>query len=349
MIPAVPTLSAIGTATPDRDIHELFVGWAAERLPARERRLFERMADRSAIGHRWSVLDRAPLEAGGLYADGAPPTSERMTLYAEHAPGLAESAVQVLDGFDPAEITHLVVASCTGFVAPGLDQLLAAQLGLGRHVERLLVGFMGCYAAVVALRQAATIVRADPHAVVLVVTCELSTLHLQETTDLDALLAMLHFGDGAAAAVVRDGGPGLRLGKGLSVALPDSEALIQWRVGDTGFAMILSGEVPGRLRDVLAEPEIRRALTDGRDPADLIWAVHAGGRSVLDAVEGALGLDPAALAASRAVLERFGNMSSSTLMFTLADLLTNGPEGPGVALAFGPGLAAEGVRFEIAR
>ena len=348
-----PTITAIGTATPDRDIHRDFVGWAGERLGARERKLFDRMVDRAGIDHRWSVLDRPPVGPGGFYAGPAPLTSARMTLYAEHAPALAERAVRALSGFAAGEITHLVVASCTGFTAPGLDQLLAARLGLGPRVERLLVGFMGCYAAVVALRQAATIARADPTAVVLVVTCELSTLHLQETDDLDGLLAMLHFGDGAAAAVVRsDEGPSpqpsLRLGTGLSLALPDSGELIQWRVGDTGFAMILSGEVPGRLREALGQSEVARALTGGRDPASLTWAVHAGGRSVLDAVEGALGLAPDALAASRAVLARAGNMSSSTLMFTLSDLLADGVAGPGVALAFGPGLAAEGVAFEIA-
>ncbi len=347
----VPLLSALGTATPDRDIHDIFVRWASERLDERAGRVFGRMADRAGIGQRWSVLDRPPLAPGGFYADGPPPTSARMALYAEHAPALAERAVRGLgDAFDPDAITHLVVASCTGFTAPGLDQLLARRLGLGSGVERLLVGFMGCYAAVVALRQAATLVRADPGAVVLVVTCELSTLHLQETDDLDGLLAMLHFGDGAAAALVSAGdGPGLRLGAGLSLALPDSADLIQWHVGDTGFAMILSGEVPGRLREVLSEPSVADALTGGRDPAELTWAVHAGGRSVLDAVEAALSLDPRALAASRSVLERFGNMSSSTLMFTLAELLAHAPAGPGMALAFGPGLAAEGLAFAVAR
>lgn len=342
---------AIGTATPGRDIHLDFVAWAGERLDARERRLFDRMVERAGIGHRWSVLDHPPVEVGGFYDGPPPPTSARMALYGEHAPALAEEAVRALgDAFRADEITHLVVASCTGFTAPGLDQRLATRLGLGPRVERLLVGFMGCYAAVVALRQAATIARADPTAVVLVVTCELSTLHLQDTGDLDGLLAMLHFGDGAAAAVVRGGEhSGVRLGAGLSLALPDSEDLIQWRVGDTGFAMILSGAVPGRLRDALSEPDVASALTGGREPASLIWAVHAGGRSVLDAVEGALHLPADALAESRGVLARAGNMSSSTLMFTLADLLAGERRGPGVALAFGPGLAAEGVAFEIAR
>ncbi len=346
----VPLLTALGTATPERDIHETFARWAGRRLSLREARLFERMTERAGIGHRWSVLDRPPLEPGGFYAGDPPPTSARMALYAAHAPALAESAVRDLgDAFDPAAVTHLVVASCTGFVAPGLDQLLAARLGLGDRVERLLVGFMGCYAAVVALRQAATIVRAEPKAHVLVVTCELSTLHLQETDALDGLLAMLHFGDGAAAAIVRadDGSSGMRLGKGLSLALPASGELIQWHVGDTGFAMVLSGEVPGRLREALSEPSVRDALTDGRDPAALLWAVHAGGRSVLDAVESAMDLPRDALAAGRDVLARFGNMSSSTLMFTLAAILRAAQPGPGVALAFGPGLAAEGLRFEV--
>ncbi len=99
-------------------------------------------------------------------------------------------------------MTHLIVASCTGFSAPGLDQLIASRLGLPGNVERTLIGFMGCYAAVPALRAARHIVRSEPDARVLVVNLELCTLHLQETTDLEAMLSFLLFGDAAAAALV---------------------------------------------------------------------------------------------------------------------------------------------------
>lgn len=346
-------INAIGTATPGQDIHRAFIDWAAARIDdPRARALFTRMADRSGIAHRWSVLPAteaggSPVAAGGFYADPVlPGTAARMTLYAEHAPDLALSAIAALGAGVDHTITHLVVASCTGFVAPGIDQIIAARLGLPGNVERLLVGFMGCYAAVAALRQARHIVRSDPTARVLVVTVELSTLHLQDTQEIEPLLAMLQFGDGAAAAIVTTEPHGLEIGETFAATLPDSDRLITWDIGDQGFAMGLSGEVPGRIAAALADPAVRDVVTGGRDPATIDgWAVHAGGRSILDAVAHALALDQEALAPSRAVLDAFGNMSSATLMFVLARILAGPPLSDGVALAFGPGLAAEGFAF----
>lgn len=338
-------INAIATAVPGHDIHRAFADWAAPRLPARERRLFERMVERAGIEHRWSVLpdDRSPVGPGGFYEDALlPPTSARMTLYAEAAPALAMQAIAGLT-FEPEEITHLVVASCTGFIAPGIDQILAARLGLSPKVERLLIGFMGCYAAATALKTARHIVRSEPEARVLVVTVELSTLHLQAEDRIEPLLAMLQFGDGAAAALVSGDARGLEIGEGFAASLPDSAGLIRWDVGDRGFAMHLSGDVPARIQAALGDPALRDALTGGRDVRH--WAIHAGGRSILDAVEQGLKLQPDALTESRAVLRDYGNMSSATLMFVLAQLLEDGVEGNGVALAFGPGLAAEGFAF----
>lgn len=346
-------LNAIGTAVPDHDIHAAFIAWARGQVgDARDRRLFDRMAARSGIGHRWSVLPRgtdggSPVAAGGFYADVLPGTTKRMQMYAEAAPALALAAIDRLHAQVALdEITHLVVASCTGFVAPGVDQILAARLGLSPSVERLLIGFMGCYAAVAALRTARHIVRSEPAARVLVVTVELSTLHLQTATTLEPLLAMLQFGDGAAAALVTAMPGGFALGAPFQTTLPDSAELIRWDMTDAGFAMHLSGEVPGRIAAGLADPDFARAATGGHDVAAIDgWAVHAGGRSILDAVEKALALDPAALDASRAVLREVGNMSSATLMFVLARLLAGPRVTQGVALAFGPGLAAEGFGF----
>ncbi len=347
MMPAVsdtlPRIIALATALPDRDVHRDFIGWAAARIAGeRERALFLRMAERSGIGHRFAVLAAPPLGPGGFYADAPPSTAARMALYAEHAPQLAYEAAIKLP--DLSGITHLVVASCTGFVAPGIDQLLATRLGLAPSVERLLIGFMGCYAAVAALRSAMHIVRSESAARVLVVTVELSSLHLQDTGDIEALLAMLQFGDGAAAALVTGAGPGLSIKAPFATTLPESEALIRWTIGDSGFAMHLSGEVPGRIGAALAEPATRDALGCGDPGAVDAWAVHAGGRSILDAVERGLGIDKAGLDPSRAVLEASGNMSSATLMFVLAAMMDR-PVGNGRALAFGPGLAAEGFIF----
>jgi len=274
-----------------------------------------------------------------------------MQIYAEAAPALCLQAIAalakqvLLDG-----ITHLVVASCTGFVAPGVDQIIARTLGLAPSVERLLIGFMGCYAAITALRSARHIVRSQPNARVLVVCVELSTLHLQNVTEIEPLLAMLQFGDGAAAALVTAEPDGFAIGDPFATTLPDSHELIRWDVTDTGFAMHLSGAVPSRIAAGLAVTEFAQAATGGRAPSEIDgWAVHAGGRSILDAVESALNLSPTALHDSRVVLRDFGNMSSATLMFVLARMLAGTPVRQGVALAFGPGLAAEGFGFSSAR
>jgi predicted naringenin-chalcone synthase len=205
-----------------------------------------------------------------------------------------------------------------------------------------LVGFMGCYAAITALRSARHIVRSDPSARVLVVTVEISTLHLQPTREIEPLLAMLQFGDGAAAALVTGAGPGLMLDTPFATTLPDSADLIRWTIGDQGFAMHLSGEVPGRISEALRDPGFQHIITGGKSID--AWAVHAGGRSILDAVETSLALAPDALDISRNVLRDYGNMSSSTLMFALSDFFERKPAS-GVAMAFGPGLAAEGFRF----
>ncbi len=347
------SIIAIGTAVPDHDIHDAFIGWARARLSERrDAALFERMAKRSGIAHRWSVLPPtiaggSPVAEDGFYAgQSLPSTAKRMELYSVHAPTLAMAAIADLaKRADLSGITHLVVASCTGFVAPGVDQIIAERMGLSAGVERLLVGFMGCYAAIAALRSARHIVRSDTNARVLVVTVELSTLHLQADADIESLLAMLQFGDGAAAALVRGDAPGLSIDAPFAHNLPDSAELIRWAIGDEGFAMHLSGEVPGRIAEALRDPAMHAVVTGGVPASEIdAWAVHAGGRSILDAVSSSLGLAEPALADSRGVLSEFGNMSSSTLMFVLARQFAAKPV-RGVALAFGPGLAAEGFGF----
>lgn len=351
-------INAVGTAVPPNDVHQAFIAWAEQRIAdPRVRALFRRMAARSGIEHRWSVLSPgdtggSPVESGGFYSSSqSPPTSARMELYAKAAPRLALDSIAALGRkVELGPISHLVLASCTGFVAPGIDQIIAAELGLEGTVERTLVGFMGCYAAVAALRTAHHIVRSEPEARVLVVTVELSTLHLQESGEIEPLLAMLQFGDGAAAALVTAEPKGLAMSRPFAASIPASAELIRWTIGDSGFAMHLSGQVPGEIGRALADPGVRRRMLGEQAPEDVdAWAVHAGGKSILDSVEAALGLGPDALRESRDVLARFGNMSSSTLMFVLAALLDQAPLRGGVALAFGPGLAAEGFRFDPAR
>ena len=348
-----PHINRLATATPVNDVHEAFLSFARDTLEdPRARRVFDRMAERSGVGHRFSTLipaaaHGASLDTAGFYRRGAfPGTAARMRAYEDGATALAVAAVERLD---PGPVTHLVVASCTGFTAPGLDQRIAEVLSLGGSLQRTLVGFMGCYAAVPALRLAYQAVKADPTARVLVVMLELCTLHLQETQDLETVLSFLIFGDGAAAALVTAEPHGIALHGFHAVTLPETQDLITWRIGDQGFDMHLSGKVPGAIAAALraeADRNDRAGILNGQDPAGIaLWAVHAGGRTVLDAVEQALRLPAHALDHSRAVLQTVGNVSSATLGFVLERMLAGETVGPGLALAFGPGLCAETFRF----
>jgi predicted naringenin-chalcone synthase len=354
----VAHINAIGTANPPHEVHDAFVRFVAGGIEdPKARRLFDKMVTRAGIGQRYSFLEPVTLADGtitdrdGFYGTGAwPSTGERMVRYERDAPPLALDAIAALgDGLRPESVTHLVVASCTGFMAPGLDQRIVDALGLHPGVERTVVGFMGCYAAVNSLRLAHHIVRSTPEARVLVVTLELCTLHFQRTGDLEKLLAMLLFGDGAAAAIVSAESQGLALTDFRATTIAGSADAITWGIGDQGFDMHLGGEVPGHIGRALAIEAGRNGadgLLHGRAAADYdLWAVHAGGRSILDSVEHALDLPPDALSPSRAVLRDFGNMSSATLMFVLAAMLMEERPGDGLALAFGPGLAAESFRF----
>ncbi len=349
----VAYINRIGTAIPPHDVHDAFVAFTLRGLPeGKARTVFARMAQRAGINERFSVLHKdglveADAPTPGFYRRGAfPGTARRMRVYEAHAPGLAAQALAALDvGPEAARITHLVVASCTGFVAPGLDQLIQRQLGLREDVQRTLVGFMGCSAAVPALRIAQAAVLADPAARVLVVNLELCTLHMQETAEVEVALSFLLFGDGCAASLVTADEAGIALGDFKTALLPDSAEMITWHVGDQGFVMHLSGQVPARITQALRDNTGDLLRGEGTQAIDL-WAVHGGGRTILDAVQGGLNLPAEALATSRAVLAAHGNMSSATIMFVLKRMLDEAEAGKrGLAMAFGPGMAVETFRF----
>jgi predicted naringenin-chalcone synthase len=354
-------INRIATAVPSHDVHAPFVEFMNKVLnTGRSDAVFARMVRRSGISHRYSVfpaenLSSSQTEAGAFYTRGAfPGTAERMKMYEKHAPDLAARAIEALDlKGEESSITHIIVASCTGFIAPGLDQILAKRFKLRSDLQRTLVGFMGCSAAVPALRLAQQAVLADPSARVLVVNLELCTLHLQETSDLETALSFLLFGDGCSAALVSRDEVGIALHDFRAVLIPDSDELITWRVGDRGFDMHLSGKVPGRIIQALREDLARQddgglLRGEGTQAVDL-WAVHAGGRTILDAVQNGLSLEKNALAESRTVLAEHGNMSSATVMFVLKRMLDNSQKGKrGLAMAFGPGVVAETFRFSLA-
>ena len=343
-------VNAIATAVPEHDVHAKFIEYCARLLPdSRTSALFRRMANRAQIEHRYSILkpgledDR--LDESGFYrSEGYPGTATRMAFYERHALPLA---CRALGQLDLNGTSHLITTTCTGFYAPGLDHQIIQHYGLSSGIERTAVGFMGCFAALNALKLARHIVRAEPDAKVLIVNLELCTLHLQREGSLEEMLSFLIFADGCAASLVTSQASGLALEGFSTCILPESQDAITWRIGDTGFDMHLCGQVPAHIAAGL--PTRLNALLDGRTPGAIdYWAIHPGGRTVLDAVREGAGLEEQQLLLSREVLRRFGNMSSASIMFVLQDVLQQAKTpGAGCAMAFGPGLTVEGMRFAV--
>ena len=350
-------LNRIATAVPEHDVHDTFVVFAEQMLAdPRLRTVFRRMVSRANIAHRYSFLD--PQKGSGqvsshdaheFYRPGNfPNTARRMELFEQNAPVLMRKAVDrlALNDEERSGITHVLVTCCTGLYAPGLDFEIVDHLGLSAGVERTMVGFMGCYAAINALKLARHIVRSEPKAGVLMVNLELCTLHFQESQELEQVLSFLVFADGAAASLITAREQGFALDSFKAVMVPETRGLITWKIRGLGFDMLLSGQVPAELGRALHEGELM-ADRDGRDGIDL-WAVHPGGRSILDAVEKGLELPAPALASSREVLSCFGNMSSATVMFVLQRMMQQARSGQlGCAMSFGPGLTAETMRFHV--
>jgi predicted naringenin-chalcone synthase len=351
-------INRIATAVPPFDVHRPFIDFAETLLPeGTERNLFRRMVRMSAIEHRYSFLQPVAAADGkwndavGLYVPGNfPPTARRMEAFERFAPQLARCTLNKLAVTEEERraITHVIVTSCTGLYAPGLDFDIMDHLGLSRSVERTMIGFMGCYAAINALKSAHHIVRSEPEAKVLILNLELCTLHMQETGNLEQILSFLLFADGCAACLVSARPEGLGIDSFLAAQIPETSQLITWRIRELGFDMHLSGKVPGELRHALVEMGTR--VTRGKEPASIdLWAVHPGGRTILDAVEKGLGLCTDALADSRDILARYGNMSSATVMFVFERIMRRARAGQlGCAMSFGPGITAETMIFHAA-
>ncbi len=381
----------IGTALPPFAYPQSEVKGIMRRWIGGDRRVdrtLERVYDASGIERRFSVLpDFRPDAPPGLFRgdDGAafrrPSTAARNARYGATAPALLERAARRALAASPEplreRVTHVVTVSCTGFQAPGVDDHLVRALGLAATTERYHLGFMGCYAVFPALRMARAFCLADPDAVVLVASVELCTLHLDPSRDVDSIISTAVFADGAAAALVTAadvpavaGAParrGLELLASATTLTRNGKSDMAWTIGDHGFEMVLTSYVP-RVLEAEAEEAVAPLLRAGAVTlADVdAWALHPGGRAILDKVESALGLSPAALAASRAVLAQAGNMSSASVLFVLQLLLGDrceeltpdgGPAREGApahpagavlaALAFGPGLTVDSALLRV--
>ncbi len=354
-------LSGLGTAVPPSVMQQTEAGESSPAYcaaDARQARMLRILYGRSGVETRNSVLLRA--EQGTLQErmpfypaasgpeDRGPTTGQRMAVYEAEAPPLAEAAARqaLEDSSTPADaITHLVTVSCTGFFSPGLDTILTDTLGLPSTVHRTHVGFMGCHGALNGMRVAAS-QAVDEGARVLLCAVELCSLHFAYGWDSEMMVANTLFADGAAAVVgiptVNGESPGWSVQAQGTFLMPMSGDAMSWRIGDHGFRMTLSAEVPALIQAHLGA-WLRGWLRCQGLSVDQVgsWAVHPGGPRILEAVEDALGLENGILDVSREVLRRHGNMSSPTVLFVLERLKRAGAALPCVALAFGPGLVVE--------
>lgn len=343
----------LGTALPDYALSQEQAARVMQTLLADESkaRLVPILFRQAGLQRRHLVRFSDEIVNALLAGGSGPTTRERMQAYVgEAAPLALRSAQGALQesGLGPADITHLVTVSCTGFAAPGVDIALIEQLGLAPTVQRTHVGFMGCHGAINGLRVAQAFADADPAARVLVCAFELCSLHLTACADPGQLVACALFADGAAALVgvpaAGDAAGHWKVAASGSCLIPGSQDAMTWTIGDHGFVMTLAAQVPH-----LIETHLRGWLqswlaANGLKLTDIAsWAIHPGGPRILSAVSQCLGLAPQATAVSRAVLARCGNMSSPTVLFIVDELRRSRQPLPCVALGFGPGMVAEAV------
>lgn len=290
-----------------------------------------------------------------------PSITHRMQRYRKEAVPLCLAAVRNLEMVAQLPeaweqtVTHLVTVSCTGMYAPGIDLDLIGALQLSASTQRTAINFMGCYGAFNALKVADAVCRADPSAKVLVVCVELCTLHFQNKNDGDNLLANALFADGAAAVLLsaqKNSRPSLSM-LGFHCGIePTGAEDMAWTIGDFGFEMKLSSYVPD-----LIKANIRRLAGDllkkygFEEHFPDYYAIHPGGKRILEAVEEALSISKAKNTAAYDVLREYGNMSSPTVLFVLQRLMRSfGPSDHGkkvLSFAFGPGLTLESMLLEI--
>jgi predicted naringenin-chalcone synthase len=324
-----------------------------------DRRKLRFLYQQSSIGTRYSVISdySRPLPEWKFYPHSEnlepfPSLEQRMVYYQRYAAPLSVDAIRnCLEGkMRDKEITHLITVSCTGMSAPGLDLQVMELLDLPKNIYRTSVNFMGCYAAIHALKIADSICNRTSTAKVLIVCTELCTLHFQREPSIDNIASSLLFGDGSAAVLVTSDThkiPGLQLKSFYSEVIPKGKKDMAWELSSTGFLMTLSGYVPELIQEDF-EPLVRRSLENTSTLYDDIthWCVHPGGKKILEAIHKSLQFEDGELKKSYDVLRRYGNMSSPTILFVLKDLMTdfrheNVTNATIYAAAFGPGLTME--------
>jgi predicted naringenin-chalcone synthase len=359
----MPKIIAIGTANPSHchqqnDIMRFMI--EANNPDEKNRKLLPILYHRSGINTRYSVFSDFSLarEQWNFFDNNytMPSLEKRMACYNQEAVKLSVAAIdncfENIKGsvVNIQEITHLITVTCTGLSAPGLDIQLVQALNLSPNIIRTSINFMGCYAALHALKIADAFCRADYSAKVLVVCTELCTLHFQKSNDIDAILSSTLFADGSAACLISadNDNKGLEIKQFYSQIALSGQTDMAWQLSSTGFLMTLSSHVPK-----LIKQEIRNLLKNSLQKLSLKsenitdWAIHPGGKNILEAVATSLELSVDALSESYEVLKNYGNMSSPTILFVLKKMMEDSSKKGNIfAIAFGPGITMESVILE---
>lgn len=306
----------------------------------------------SEIQNRYSVLDdfsKPEAEWNFLKADYTPSLDDRMELFQQYALDLSVDSIQnSIQGFiEKSEITHLITVSCTGMSAPGLDLQIAEALKLKSNVFRTSVNFMGCYAAIHALKIAQMICSSSARSNVIIVCTELCTIHFQQQYTPDNAASSLLFGDGSAAVLVSNtviSANSLTLKSFYSEVCYRGKDDMSWQLSNNGFLMKLSAYIPQLIHEDIAAL-VNKALDNGELNKDQIthWCIHPGGKKILEVIKSQLSLDMEDLSCSRKVLSEYGNMSSPTILFVLKEIMEGIRNKPAkvFGVAFGPGLTME--------
>lgn len=346
---------SIGTANPGESIPQENISnfmKMAHGLDQNEGRKLNFIYNRSGINSRHSALEDFKYDDPEKFTffpknknlEPFPSTKQRMQVFQQKAKGLAIEAIKnCLQKTTTAigEITHLILVSCTGMYAPGLEMDIIYQMGIKETVERYSIHFMGCYASFNALKMADRICDSDPTAKVLIVSVELCTIHFQKEYNEDNLISNAIFGDGAAAVLVSKEPKGVKIQDYQSNIFKEGEHDMAWNIGDFGFEMKLSKYIPELLEKGIKT--FKKKMEERFQISKIKhFAIHPGGIQILKKVEDVFGIDPDQNRHAHAVLKNFGNMSSATILFILSAIMDDKSlEGNIMAMGFGPGLTLE--------
>lgn len=357
-------ISAIETAVPEychtQDAISSFYENSTNDLSIR--RKIRSIASKAEIDTRYSVLsdfssipDYYTFFSKNRSLEPEPTLTQRMACFRTEALQLSLKAIGKIKNIDVIKnsITHIITVTCTGLFTPGLEVEIIKELDLKPTTQRSSVNFMGCNAAILALNSANSICNSIPNSKVLIVCVELCTIHFQKNYSDDYILSTALFGDGCAVVMVESNEPDLPDYRGIQIKSFNSLLIhkgyqeMAWQITEKGFIMNLTSYVSeminGSLKEFLSSISLENKSINH-------WAIHPGGKRILDDFSETLGVDKTALSQSYEVLRKYGNMSSATVLFVLKQVIEsnkNIKKGETIfSAAFGPGLSIETILLQ---